>query len=337
MKRDELRDVLQDVFGKNMPMQDIGGWISIRCPLAPWTHERGADGSPSAGVSIQDNDTSIFNCFTCKNTGPISSMLRKYSEYSGEDLTDIIDEVEDEEYLGPRSMPSWESLKEGNNREVLMPINEGIYMDLYDSAAGHPYLLDRGIDDATAERLELKFDPRDPADGEARILFPVRGYDGLLYGFSGRAIRTPKANEFQLKVRDYEGLAKAELVLGAHLIARDNPKNVQLVEGLFDYARMYSMGYYGAAVMHSNLTDAQADIFREMSKPTYLFYDNDKAGADGVEIAARKLRDYIPVMRVRYPRIQIEDNSRQGWHWLKDPGELLPEDVEAMVKDSRLA
>jgi len=332
MDAGSIKEVLREVFGHRLGMEIINGWVSIRCPLARWTHERGQDGSPSAGVSINNTDVSIFNCFTCKNTGPLHSMLQKYSEFSGEDLSDLIGELEEEAYLGPRTMPSWEDVKTRNAVEVLMPINEAIYMDLYDSAAGHPYLADRGIEDITAQRLELLFDPKDPADGEARILFPVRGYDGALYGFSGRAVN-PNA---KLKVRDYAGLQKAMLILGAHLVARDNPKDIVLVEGLFDYANAHQCGQYGCALMHAHMTEHQVEILREISKPTYLFLDNDKAGREGMEIGRQQLASYMPTMGVRYPQVQIEDDSEQGWHWLKDPGEMTEDEFLFMKENAKL-
>ncbi len=335
MDRSAIKDVLHDVFGANTPMKDIGEWVSIRCPLAPWTHDHGHDGSPSAGVSVDPNGTSIFNCFTCKNKGPLHSMLRKYADFTGEDLEDLIEELSEEEYFGPRSLPDWDTLKAGNERTAQMPLDEGIFMDLYDSAVGHPYLRERGISDATATKLDLMFDPRDPVDGFPRILFPVRGADGLLYGFSGRDI-TGKA---LLKVRDYSGLQKAHNVLGAHLVTRDNPDKILLVEGLFDYANTHEQGYCGCAVMHSTLTAMQAEIIRNFGKPTYLFYDNpaiDKAGRDGIEIAGKLLSNYVPTMRVRYPEIEIDDDSEEGFHLLKDPGELLKEDIDAMVADCRI-
>jgi hypothetical protein len=335
MDRESVHDIIKDVFGPNTEAKDVGEWVSICCPLSEYTHPHGRDNHPSAGISVDPDGTSIFNCFTCKNTGPIHAMLRKYADYTGEDLSDLIDELEEESYLGPRTLQTWDSLKAKNEAVIQMPIDEGIFMSLYDSAAGHPYLKQRGISDATARKLELLFDPRDPADDEPRILFPIRGIDGLLYGFSGRAIY----GDAFLKVRDYHGFKKAQNVLGAHLIARDNPDKVLLVEGLFDYASMHECGYYGAAVMHSTLTQAQADIFRELGKPTYLFYDNpkiDKAGREGVEIAGKMLRDYVPTMRVRYPELEIEDDSEDGYHMVKDPGDLIREDVEVMIEDARL-
>jgi hypothetical protein len=331
MQRESIHELIKDVLGPNVYRRDVGGWVSIHCPLARWTHEKGADNSPSAGISV-NNGISIFNCFTCHKRMPLHGLLRQYGTYTGEDFSDLIDEVEDEGYLGARTLPDWEGMKAANLEETLMPINEGIYMDLYDSAAGHPYLQERGISDETAQKLELLFDPEDPADGHPRILFPVRGPDGLLYGFSGRATSVGA----RLKVRDYAGLQKARCLLGAHLVANDGDK-LLLVEGLFDYANAWEQGYPGAAVMHSTLTEAQAAIVRELGKPTYLFYDDDKAGHDGTEAAGKLIQAYVPTMRVRYPEVWIDDPREDGGgHWLKDPGELERDEFEGMIRDAIL-
>jgi hypothetical protein len=333
MDRQAVKDVLRDVFGANILMKDIGKWVSIRCPLAPWTHEHGHDSSPSAGVSVDENGTSVFSCFTCKNPGPLHTMLRKYADFTGEDLTEIIEELSEEAYFGPRTLPDWDRSKENNILELQMPLDEGIFMDLYDDAAGHPYLLRRGISRATATKMELKFDPAD-SEGDARILFPCRGPDGLLYGFSGRAIR----DDARLKVRDYHGFKKAHNILGANLIAQDKPDHIVIVEGLMDVASTYECGHYGAGVLHSTMTQMQADIIRGFGIPTYLMYDNpkiDKAGGEGVEIAGKLLYRYVPTMRVRYPDIEIEDDSEEGFHMCKDPGDLLPEEMDEMIADAR--
>ena len=330
MDRASIKTILRDVFGRNFYMEDTGNWISIRCPLSPYLHQKRTDNSPSAGVSVNDKDTSVFNCFTCHFKAPLHGMLAKYAGYSGEDLSALIEELEGEAYLGPRTVPTWDSLK--HVEETLMPINENIFMGLYESAAGHPYLEARGIDDTTAQKLELLFDPKGPSDNEPRILFPVRGPEGLLYGFSGRATN-PNA---KLKVRDYHGLPKRKCVLGSHLVTEDDPDKILVVEGLFDYANAHQCGYHGCAVMHSTMTPEQADIIRGLSKPAFLFYDDDKAGAKGSTEAVKALRDYVPTFVVTYPRVEIEDNSEDGYHRLKDPGEMLPEDIEYMIRKAQL-
>lgn len=330
MNAEQINQVVRDVFG-NIKTEQINGWIGLKCPLATWTHEKGKDVKASAGISIQENGVSIFNCFTCSNKMPIHGLLRKYSKYTGEDLDDLIEELEEQAYLGPREMPEWSQTAAISTEPT--KLKESVYLGLYDSAAGHPYLAERGVSDDTARKLELMVDPCDPADGEERILFPVFGPGRELYGISGRATN-PDA---RLKVRDYYGLPKATCLLGAHLIAKEQPKKIVVVEGLFDYARGWECGQPVVAVMHSTMTDRQASILRDFSLPVYGFYDNDQAGQKGVTNAGKQLHRYLPFMKVRYPKIWIDDEDQPDKsHWIKDPGELEKADFEAMIKDARL-
>lgn len=303
-------------------VEDSGFVAPVYCPEVP-----------EYGAFVLDGGLVTGNCFTCGTSGtagPLSKMLSLYSDYSGEDLGDLIDEIEEGEFLGPRTLQSYDSLLSGNLHDIAMPIDEGLYMDLYDSAVGHPYLAKRGISKATTRKLELLYDPKDPADREPRILFPVRGPDGLLYGFSGRATR-PTA---RLKVRDYCGLAKAQCVLGSHLA--DQADRIIVVEGLVDYAMCHEHGEAGCAMMHANLTEYQAEIVRNIGKPTYIMYDNDKAGNDAYVTAYKQLTRHVPLFKTTYPKVRIEDKSQRGWHWLKDPGELLKEELDEMLSKAQL-
>lgn len=334
MDEREIKEVVRDVFGRNTRTVVANGWVSMRCPLAQWTHEKGKDTRESAGISIQPNGVSVFNCFTCHNKMPIHGMLRKWAGYTGEDLGDLLDELEDSAYLGARSVPSWDETREAGVEDD-PPLDKAIYLDLYDSAAGHWYLRERGITDETAERLQLMLDPCDPADGEERILFPIFDSEGGLRGLSGRATEAEK--KARLKVRDYFGLKKARNVLGAHLIASEKVDKIVVVEGLFDYANAWNHGIPAVAVMHSTMTDRQAEIIRDFSLPTYLFYDDDGAGADGVKKATALLVDYVPVHDVTYPEVWIENDAEEaGGHWLKDPGEMVAEEFAEMIEGAEL-
>lgn len=337
MDAEQIKDVLVEVGMRRGDLKVIHGWVSTKCPLATWKHQKRRDSAPSSGVSIRDEP--IFNCFTCGTKKPLFAMVEEYATYTGDDFSDLVDELRESAYLGPTSLPSWDNLKEHRVEEELMPLHEGLYMDLYEPAVGHPYLRERGISDATVEKLELRFDPEDRVDremgvrGVGRILFPVRGPNGALYGFSGRDV----TGKSKIKARDYEGLKKAFCVLGSHLLASENPPHVEIVEGLFDYANMVEQGYYPGAVMHSSMTEAQANIFRDLGKPTYMLYDDDDAGDKGVLEASRLLVDYTPIMQVRYPEVWIENpHEEDGGHYVKDPGELLRDEIEWMLQDARI-
>lgn len=332
MDADSIKQVVRDVFGGGTKTEVINGWVSLACPLAPYTHAKGRDSKASAGISIHPNNVSVFNCYTCGNKMPIHGMLKKWSGFTGEDLESLIEELEEEAYLGPRKLPEWGASKDDGMLEQV-PLKKSVYLELYDSAANHPYVRKRGVDSDTANLLGLMVDPADPSDGEERILFPVYGIDGELYGLSGRAIHP----EARLKVRDYFGLRKAANLLGCHLIDRRVHKYVLVVEGLFDYANAWAQGQPAVAVMHSTLTSKQAEILRDISLPTYLFYDDDDAGKKGVHSAGKQLMNYVPVMKVRYPEIWIDNTEESnGGHYVKDPGELLEIEFKKMILDARL-
>lgn len=331
MNLEGLTQVVKDVFG-NIPVEVINGWLSMRCVLAPWTHESGKDSKKSAGISIHENNVSVFSCFTCGNKMPLHGMLRKYAGYTGEDLDALIKELEEQSYLGPREMPEW-----GHARHTLVeeptPLKASVYLGLYESAAGHPYLERRGISGATANKLQLLLDPCDPADGEERILFPVFSPSGDLYGLTGRATNAGA----RLKVRDYFGLKKAACLLGSHLVVSEKSDKVLVVEGLFDYAMGWEHGYPTVAVMHSTMTERQANILREIAKPVYLFYDDDVAGDKGVKSAGAQLYKHLPAMQVEYPEIWVEDEDNpENSHYVKDPGELEADDFAGMIAGARL-
>ena len=287
---------------------------------------------PGYHAFVLDGNIVTGNCFTCGNKSPISGLIARYARFTGDDFSDLIGELEDEEYLGPTSLPSWDDAK-SHERVELPALDPDIYLGLYESAADHPYLLNRGVGAEAAELLGLLVDPSDPRDGEERILFPVHGIDGTLHGFSGRA--TNKAAK--LKVRDYYGLPKARCLLGAHLINPAVHRYVLAVEGLVDYARTWHNGFPAVALMHSSVTPDQARLLRTLGLPTYGFTDDDDAGRKGSAALGEALRGYQPALKVRYPKVWIVDPEEDGGgHWLKDPGELEPEEVQAMIDDARL-
>lgn len=329
MDRQEIHRLVKEVLGPNTPTEDHAKWVSICCPLSPFTHERGRDRNPSAGISVKEKGgTSIFHCYTCHKKGPIPWLLRKLESYTGEDWADLADEIEHGEYFGGY-IPKW---GEGAAEEERPPepIDKEQYFELYDSAVAHPYVASRGVSASAAAAMELLHDPGD-GDPE-RILFPVYDAQGAFYGLTGRAV----SRQVTPKVKDYFGLPKKWMLLGVHLLQPDD-EFVILVEGLFDFARLYSYGYPAVAFMSSTLTPMQADILKDIGKPVYLFHDDDKAGLEARDTAKELLWRHVPVMKVRYPSARTVETPEGGLRPPEDPGELLCRQVESMLADARLA
>lgn len=329
-----IKSALRDVLGRGVALKTINGWVSLRCPLAPWRHEKGLDKNNSAGVKINNNGTSVYNCYACHSKFPLFAFVETLSRYTGEDHSAIVEELQEDHYLGAREIEPWDGWGDDEDEDTLTPLNEEMHSGLYDEITDHKYLRDRGIDLETAKHIGLMIDPSDMADGFERILFPVRGEDGTLYGYSGR----DTTGEAKLKVRDYFGLKKRLCVLGAHLIDPSVHKFVLVVEGLFDYANGWQCGYPTVALMHSTLTAAQRQILLNIGVPLYVLTDNDKAGRDCLKTIYDELHQELTVMECPYPEVWIDDpDEEDGGHWLKDPGEMLPEDFEYAIRNAEIA
>jgi hypothetical protein len=324
MDRDSIHDFVRELAGPNVELVDHTKWVSFRCLLAPWTHAKGTDSTPSAGISINEDGASIYNCYSCTGTrkGPLTWLLKELEKYTGESYKDLRQEIDGNEFLGG-SLPQW-GLKKTQKNSKLKTLEESTYLDLFDKAEDHWYVQSRGVSPGTARYLGLLLDS-DDGHGIERVVFPVYTPDRELVGFTGRAV----VEGVNPRVRDYYGLSKEKVLLGSHLIAPQDPY-VILVEGLFDYAVAAEYGYPAVAAMHAGLTDYQAKLLRNMGKPVVLMLDNDDAGREGQDIAISKLAPYLPLSYVKYPK------ERRGKKCLKDPASLSAAQMDGMLDKTYL-
>lgn len=333
MDRNEIKEMLREVLGPNVELIDHPDWVGMHCPMAKFTHEKGVDSTPSAGVSIKENgDPSVYNCFVC-GKGTVPWFLRQMEKYTGESYTQIIRNIETGEFLGG-SLPEWGAKKVAKKVEKFL--DKDTYLDLYDSAEGHPYFPARAakekevcITDETVRLLQLMVDPGDSA-GEERILFPVFSKDGDLYGFTGRATD----DRAELRVRDYHGLPKARVLLGLHLV-RPEDTFVVVVEGLFDYAVGAQFDYPTVAALHAGLTPEQIRLLIDLGKPVVLMFDDDQAGRDATEKAIKALKKHLPLSTVTYPKPPLNPRGRKI-KWLKDPAGCSKEQMDQMIAKAKI-
>lgn len=325
MDRDSIVEFLKELEGPNVPVEHHAEWVSVPCPLRTHTHKPGGD-AKSFGVHVQDSGESLFNCFTCKNKGSLAHLLGLMEYYTGEDHDKLKEEVESGEFMSA-SIPEWGS-KGSVIREVLgEPLSEE-YLELYEEVIGHKYLNKRHVSDRAAKKAGLLVDPGD-SKGDERILFPVRDVCNRLHGFTGRAV----SDTVDPKSRDYFGLKKRLLLLGAHLIKKKH-KYVVLVEGPFDYLNLLQYGYPAVALMHSSLTESQADILKELGKPVVLMLDGDTAGRQGGLDIANMLDQFLPVFTTEYPEFVKKWYKERKWG--KDAGNLKRRAVEKMISNKEL-
>lgn len=336
MNEQGVRETLRDAIGPNTKINRNGPWLQTSCPFAPWTHKNGTDRTPSFGIIGREDEVSIFHCFTCKRRGTIAMLWEQLGELRGVDYSDRIRDADTSEILGP-TLGSWEQTGRKKNREAELgePISDELLL-IYDRATDRElsgrYLAERGITRRLADALPILHDP-DDGHGVERALFPVRDIDGRLYGLTGRALR----NRVEPRIRDYYGLPKRHLLLGAHHAGparRGGSRDpIVLVEGLFDYASVTQAGFDCVAAMHSGITPAQAAILHAIGRPVVLMFDDDEAGETGKAEIARTYGRTISFLHVRYSLFGEPDY--EGYTYL-DPGKLNSWQIMTMVEDSKL-
>ena len=304
-----------DQLGVSVLGKNGAGWLVSRCPFAPHYHARGMDRKPSFFVKVDPFGISGFNCFTCKQKGSVSGLVRKLAYLNGENLRELALEAELAEI--PDDFGEYERVFQ---REEAKPIEEEIFVGMYpsawDVADARDYFRSRGYVSSpkakhACETLELLYDDR-----EQRILFPVRDSQQNLYGFTGRSILPERKypSEDYPKVKDYHGLRKDQLLLGEHLFKPDLP--ILLVEGLFaEFTAVYQSVELEAtpmATMKASLSKHQAERLIDFGNPVFLLYDDDLAGDAGLYGPMRDgahagggavdlLREEIPTSVVAYP------------------------------------
>ena len=300
----EILDELHVEIASRSP--NAGGWIPCFCPLAPYSggHKKQREKNPSFFVKVDDRNISGFHCFTCKESGRLSKLARLLGHYTDEDFMPIAIRADLKE--SPDSYGAFSD--ETEVIEKPKPLDLAVYGNMFPLAwedkECRAYLQRRGIGAVTSHILDLKYDPE-----EHRVLFPVMDREGTLFGYSGRSVRESR----YARHRDYE-FDKAHFLLGEHLVSNEIPN--LLVEGLFAYAHLFEIEadeYCNPiASMGSFLSEHQAEKLIAWNIPTFLCYDDDRAGDQGLYGTIRdgkhtgggavdKLRRNIPTFVALYP------------------------------------
>lgn len=274
-----IRALCEDL-GVEVQGRNSSGWLVTHCPFAPYLHPAGTDHNPSAFFSIRPEGGTGFNCFTCKQHGRLSQILTRLADFREENWGPLIQRVEWEDI--PTEFGALEEQDVSGSHEDAEPIDPSIYEDLYPSALRSKdacdYLKGRKATKEAVVALGLRYDPQ-----QRRVLFPVLDRSGALYGYTGRRIEGKGRGP---KVRDYLGLDKSKLLLGAHLCKPG--RNLVVVEGLFALLHLLSIGVSKhinvVATMGSRVHAPQADRIIDVVEDgnCYLLYDDDEAGDIGL-------------------------------------------------------
>jgi DNA primase len=328
MREEDLKTILRE-FEVRGQVQNRRGWIDFQCPLAAWTHARGRDSRPSAGAKISETGISAWHCHGCKEHGRVSSMIRRYDTLSGADHSRLISKADEFDFRvakAPKAdaFGNWAMQPPERDLEPLGVAYENLFPRASSVLVAMNYLYyERCITAQTADALELGYDPK-----QRRVMFPVRGRHGELYGYTSRGI----SDDVQPKIRDYHGLPKRHLILGEHRWVQGQP--LVIIEGLIGYAWLVQQGIEEVAsvgaVLGSAMTPEKAARIEDHNESTYLLFDNDWAGelglfgAEGSSAigAVTMLLGKVPLFTPNWPKDKY------------DPDELVLDDIKFMLDNT---
>lgn len=313
---DELQLVLEELGLERI--RKINGRKGVNFQFCcPFHGER----RPSAGLLIDDSGSMYGQCYTCKETFGLPKLFAHTRQI---EIRDAIDELEERfrsekvsTIYNSGNLKTYEDVEEeshsGKKRRELKKSELAPYRSGKET---HQYYFDRGFDDDDVAMFKIGWDRT-----RKRITIPLFHADGVLAGFSGRAVLDNKLPNGKLskKYKKYYGeepkyylydhVPIGELLYLSHLFPKGETDTAILVEGLLDAQWFHKQGFPNTmATIIAKMTVLrggdcpQKDILHSLGvKKVILFLDDDEAGKVGEELANKILKDDFVVLKAKYP------------------------------------
>ena len=160
----------------------------------------------------------------------------------------------------------------------------------------HPYLVERGIDPATAVEFGVGFYA---GSGllSGRVVIPIANARGQTVAYAGRAL-----DDSLPKYKLPAGFRKAWELFNLHRAAATSSQTVIVVEGYFDCLRVHRAGLpWVVALMGSSLSAEQENALVGAFESVSLLLDGDTAGRAASRALAARLSGRCSVAEVQVP------------------------------------
>jgi DNA primase len=250
-----------------------------RCPI----HRGQRDDSFRASLS-----KNAFHCFACQAGGNVLNFVAAMEKCSIRQAAlrlqrwFSVGAPGEGRPLGSsrRSVPNGELVRKKEGRNPPLPfVLTGV-----DHA--HPYLVERGVDPATAVEFGVGFYAGSGLSS-GRVVIPIANARGQTVAYAGRAL-----DDSLPKYKLPAGFRKAWELFNLHRAAATGSKTVIVVEGYFDCLRVHRAGLpWAVGLMGSSLSAEQEHALLETFDRVVLLLDGDAAGrAASRAIAARLSR-----------------------------------------------
>lgn len=313
----ELEEILKYELRLDKVRKHTGRKGSNWMFCCPWHGESRA----SAGI-INTPDGAYGQCYSCEET---FSLIKLYSYVQGIEFGEASDELEEKfnaemksVVIGKENLKRYEDIQEDEEhkyervelpRTKLAPYRSG--------KETHSYFFDRGFTEETVREAMIGWDRV-----RKRVTIPVFHPDGVLAGFTGRAVLeqkrkngkyNPKYERIygkQPKYYIYDNFPIAEVMYGSHeFYSEDN--TAIIVEGTFDRLWLRQLGFTNVlSIIIAKMSidkrtgqSYQKQILHDLGVKKVIFmHDGDDAGEVGKEVAHKILKEDFICYDTQYPK-----------------------------------
>jgi DNA primase len=275
--------------------------LESRCPI----HRGHRDDSFRASLG-----KNVFHCFACQASGDILDFVAAMEKCS---IRQAALRLQQWFSIGaPDPCPALRSARQGERVRKKEGRNRPLPFALTGVDPSHRYLIERGIDRATAVEFGVGF-YAGPGLLSGRIVIPIRNAHGQRVAYAGRALdgRGPK---YKLPA----GFRKAWELFNLDRAAATGSQSVIVVEGYFDCLRVHRAGLpWVVALMGSYLSAEQENALLARFDRVILLLDGDAAGRAASRVIAARLSGRCLVEVVHLPdRAQPDQLSLTAIHQL---------------------
>jgi DNA primase len=182
-------------------------------------------------------------------------------------------------------------VSENKNRAGESESNKPLSFSLQNINHFHPYLMERGLTDETAETFGVGFFSGKGSMHD-RIVIPIHNTEGELVAYAGRSI-----DGSEPRYKFPAGFHKSLELFSLHRVRGE--LSVVLVEGFFDCMTLTQAGYPCVALMGSTMSKTQEELLAEHFGHVVVMLDGDEAGRGAaIDIADRLQRVVYQVQLV---------------------------------------
>lgn len=255
------------------------------CPL------HGGQRDDSFRASLSKN---VFHCFACQASGNVLDFVAAMEQCSIREAA-----LRLQQWFGISATDPSQLRQSGREKKLVREEekrNPRLRFALTGVDPGHPYLVSRGIDRATAVEFGIGF-YTGPGLMSERIVIPIGNAQGENVAYAGRA-PDGKLPKYKLPA----GFQKSLEVFNLHRAAATGSTRVIVVEGYFDCLRVHQAGLpWVVALMGSSLSTDQGSALLKRFDSVVLMLDGDAAGSAASRSIAATLSGRCSVSAVRVP------------------------------------